>query len=305
VHYRRFPVSTALVSTSPLARELSVVLLTIAGMWPIVGTEALAAGALTRSALRWRYTAVHPNIYVPRDARRDLFTNTVAAWLWTGRRGIIAGRAAAALHGVRWIDDTVPVELIARHGRNRPGVVVRDEQIGDDEICQLGELHVTTPARTALDLARCLPREDAVAHLDALAAATGISAAEVKPLEERYRSTPGIRAARSAIASMDGGSRSPRATALRLFLIDAGLPKPRTNISLSDDQWEATVAMGWEVPRVGVDCEEDRAGLNAMQNIACQELFQRLGWFYIRVHPQHTPAFTLHRVRTALRRRQR
>jgi hypothetical protein len=121
--------STAVVSNSPQASRLSVVIGTIASMWPIVGTEAVATGALTRGALRWRYTVVHPNIYLPKDARRDLFTNTVAAWLWTGRKGIVAGRAAAALHGVQWIEDTVPIELIARHGRRQPGVVVRDEQI--------------------------------------------------------------------------------------------------------------------------------------------------------------------------------
>ena len=141
--------STAVVSNSPQASRLSVVIGTIASMWPIVGTEAVATGALTRGALRWRYTAVHPNIYLPKDARRDLFTNTVAAWLWTGRKGIVAGRAAAALHGVQWIEDTVPIELIARHGRQQPGVVVRDEQIGDDEVCEVGELLVTTPARNA------------------------------------------------------------------------------------------------------------------------------------------------------------
>lgn len=272
-------------------------------MWPIVGTEAVAAGALTRGALRWRYTAVHPNIYLPKDARRDLFTNTVAAWLWTGRKGVIAGRAAAALHGVRWIEDTAPIELIARHGRRQPGVVVRDEQISDDEVHQMGELLVTTPARTGLDLARHLPRDAAVTHLDALAAVTGVTPTDIAALEERHRATPRIRAARAAVYLMDGGSRSPRATSLRLLLIDAGLPRPRTDIRLSDDMWEATIGMGWEVPMVGVDCEQDRSGLNAVQDIACQELFQRLGWFYIRVHSQQNPAFILHRVRTALRQR--
>lgn len=295
--------STAVVSNSPQASRLSVVIGTIASMWPIVGTEAVATGALTRGALRWRYTAVHPNIYLPKDARRDLFTNTVAAWLWTGRKGIVAGRAAAALHGVQWIEDTVPIELIARHGRRQPGVVVRDEQIGDDEVCEVGELLVTTPARTGLDLARHLPRDAAVAHLDALGAVTGLAATDIASLEERHRATPGIRAARAAVSLMDGGSRSPRETSLRLLLIDAGLPRPRTDIRLSDDLWEATIGMGWDGPMVGVDCEEDRSGLNAVQDIACQELFQRLGWFHIRAHPQQSPTFILHRVRAALRQR--
>lgn len=69
-----------------------------------VGAEAIASARLTRAQLRWNYTAVHPGIYIPNSAGRTLFVNTVAAWRWTGRKGIIAGRAAAALHGARSVD---------------------------------------------------------------------------------------------------------------------------------------------------------------------------------------------------------
>jgi hypothetical protein len=274
-------------------------------MWPIVGTEAIAAGVLSRGALRWNYAAVHPNVYLPNDARRDLYTRTVAAWLWTGRRGIVAGQAAAALHGVHWIDDAAPIELIAKHGRHQPRVVVRYERIGDDEVCELGELLVTTPAPTALDLARRLPRDAAVAHLDALAAATGLTVPDIRTLEDRYRRARGIRPARTAIDLMDGGARSPRETSLRLLLIDAGLPRPRTAIRVGDHLWAAVIAMGWDGPKVGVDYEDDEPadGFRAVQEIACQELFQCRGWFHIRVRPQHTRSSIVHRVRSALRQR--
>lgn len=115
----------------------------------------------------------------------------MAAWLWTGRRGIIAGRAAAALHGAEWVDEGAPVELITEHGRGQPGVIVREERIRPDEICQIGDFSVTTPLRTALDLARFLPRDDAVAHLDALAVATGIEAGPVLESAARYRGLRG------------------------------------------------------------------------------------------------------------------
>ena len=274
-------------------------------MWPIVGSEALATGLLTRSALRWNYTAVHPNVYLPKGARRDLYTNTVAAWLWTDRKGVIAGRAAAALHGVDWIDDTAPIELIAKHRRRQPGIVIRDERLSGDEVCEIGELLVTTPARTALDLARHLTRDAAVAHLDALAATTGVAANDIRAFEDRYGALRGIRAARNAIQLMDGGAQSARETSLRLMLMDAGLPRPRTDVHLSDDEWAARIAMGWDGPMVGVNFENDDRidGYCAVQRIETHELFQRLGWFLIRVRPQHARAFTLHRVRTALRRR--
>ena len=223
---------------------LSVVPETITGMWPIVGTEAIAGGALSRGALRWNYAAVHPNVYLPNDTPRNVYVNTAAAWLWTGRRGIIAGQAAAALHGVQWIDDTVPIELIAKHGRRRPGVLIRNERISDDEVHMLGELPVTSPARTALDLARHLSRDAAVAHLDALAAATGATVSDIRLLADRYPSARGIRLARTAVDLMDGGARSPRETRVRLLLIDAGLRRPRTKIRVRDDQWEAVIAIG-------------------------------------------------------------
>src|SRR5690349_3174531 len=134
-----------------------------------VGAEAIDLGRLTRGQLRWNYTAVHPGVYVLNGIERTLFLNTVAAWLWTGRKGVSAGRAAAALHGARWVDATTPIEVIAEHTRTRRGVIVREEKIGADEITCIAELPVTTVARTALHLARHLPRDLAVAHLDALA----------------------------------------------------------------------------------------------------------------------------------------
>lgn len=270
-------------------------------MLPILGTEAIASGALTRSALRWNYDALLPDVYQHKEARGSVYTSAVAAWLWTRRKGIIAGRAAAALYGVPWIEDDAEIEIIAAHRRRRPGVVVREERISDDEIRTWGELLVTTPARTALDLGRHLPRDAAVAHLDALANVTSLTPPDIATLEERYRGARGMPAARAAIHLMDGGARSPRETALRLLLIDAGLPRPRTAISVGDDEWQTTIGMGWDEPKVGIDCEESRSGMNAVQETACHDMLQRLGWHHIRVLPQHPRAVIVHRVRQALR----
>lgn len=278
---------------------------TINRMWPIIGTEAIAAGVLTRGELRWNHTALLPNIYLPKGVRPSVSTNAAAAWLWRGRKGVVAGRSAAALYGVSWIEETVPIELIGKHGRRQPGVTIRDERIGEDEICQVANLPVTTPARTALDLARRLPRDDAVAHLDALASKTGVTVQEVLSLAERYPHTRGIRQARESVALMDGGAETPRQTWLRLLLIDAGMPKPQTAIALADSDWETTVAIGWRGPKVGIDIAEDPVSdpYSIVQKIARAELRQRLGWFDIRVAPAHTTASIIYRVRQALRQR--
>ena len=116
---------------------------------------------------------MHPGVYLPNGAERTLYLNTVAAWLWTGRKGVIAGRAAAALHGAKWIDASTPIEVIAEHTRRRKGVIVHEERISPTKSPIIGELPVTTPARTALDIARHLIRDVAVVHLDALSRCDG------------------------------------------------------------------------------------------------------------------------------------
>lgn len=52
---------------------------------------------------------------------------------------------------------------------------------------------------------------------------------------------------------MDGGSQSPRETLVRLALIDAGLPAPRTQFTVADGNALTVIAMGYEAPMVGVE----------------------------------------------------
>ena len=56
-----------------------------------LGSEAIAR-ALTRGQLRWSYRQIHRDVYLSKYAPRSLRDNIYAAWLWSGRRGIIAGR---------------------------------------------------------------------------------------------------------------------------------------------------------------------------------------------------------------------
>ena len=273
---------------------------------PFVGAEAISEGRLTRGQLRWNHAAVHPGVYLPNDVERTLYLNTVATWLWTGRKGVIAGRAAAALLGAKWIDASTPIEVIAEHTRRREGVIVHEERISADEITCIGPLPVTTPARTALDIARHLPRDIAVPHLDALAAATGLAFGDAIDLADKYRGARGIRLARKALALMDGGAQSPEETRLRLVLIDAGLPAPRTQIRVSDESNEAFIDMGYDEPMVGLDYEGAHHSENRRQyvyDIGRADLIEGQGWIDIRVVKEHSRRYIIHRVREAFARR--
>lgn len=263
-------------------------------------------GSLTRGQLRWNYRQIHRDVYVPKAAPRSLRDNIYAAWLWSGRRAVIAGRAAAALHGAKWVDDFAPVEIVGPFNHAPPGIIIRRERISAEDVVDLGGLPVTNLARTAFDLARHLPRGMAVSHLDALSAATGLSAADVSPLITRYSGIRGVRQCRTALSLMDGGAQSPKESWLRLVLIDAGLPRPRTQIKVTDGNQLAFLDMGWDGPMVAVEYDGDQHRNDRRQyvkDIRRAEMLDRLGWQVIRVINEDRPNVIVQRVRDALARR--
>lgn len=269
-----------------------------------IGSEMLKTGALTRSALRWNYRAIFPDVYAPKTAVLSLRDKTIGAWLWSGRNGLITGRAAAALHGALWVPDDAPVEMIWRSGRPPSGIVVRNERIHADEITEISGLPVTTPERTALDLARHLHRNLAVSNLDSLARATDVKAPDVLQLADRYPRARGLRRAEVALDLMDGGAESPQETRVRLILIDDGLPRPRTQIRVTDGFNDAFIDMGYDEPMVGLDYDGKHHATDRpryVHDIGRNELVAREGWIDIHVVAEHSRAFILHRVREALK----
>src|SRR5579884_1513119 len=145
--------------------------------WPFIGTEALAAGRVSRRTLRSRHQMVYRNVYIPNGQELTPVTRGVAAWLWSMRTATVAGLSAAALLGSRWIDPRLPAELNRPEACNVDGIVVHREKLLDHETCVVQGMPVTTPARTAFDLGRRKGLTTAVIRLDALANATGLRAA--------------------------------------------------------------------------------------------------------------------------------
>ncbi|MCV7299671.1 hypothetical protein H7J93_08485 [Mycobacterium barrassiae] len=218
-----------------------------------IGSEAVANGVLTRGRLRSRYRALFPDVYVATDAIPSLTLRAVGAWLWSRRRAVVAGTAAAAMHGARPVNEATAIELVYRSGRPPPGILTRNEHIEADEIDEIAGVPVTTPARTAFDLARHRPRDIAVASLDALAAATGITACAVQSLVDRYARARHWWRAVESLRLMDGGAQSEYQTMVRLALIDAGLPAPTTQFTVTDGKDVALIAMGYKAPKVAIE----------------------------------------------------
>lgn len=95
------------------------------GAQPFIGSEALAAGLISWHELGKYYTAIMPNVYLDKRLKPSLRQRVIAAWLWSGRKGVIAGASASALHGAKWVDDHALVELIWRTPGRRTGCGLR------------------------------------------------------------------------------------------------------------------------------------------------------------------------------------
>src|ERR1700677_1088871 len=276
---------------------------------PFLGSEALTAGVLTPYQLRSRYVAVHKDVYMPRDAALTAMLRAKACWLRPRRRGILAGYSASALHGAKWIDPTLPAAIIDTNRHTVAGVQTWEERIDVDEIEILADMRVTTPARTALDLARRLPLGVAVAAVDALTQATELKMADIELLVDRYSGRRGVRAARAALALVDGGAQSPKETWLRLLLMRAGFPRPQTQIVVRNEWgWrEAYLDMGWEDIKVAVEYDGDQHRSDRRQYVKdirrLEMLDQRYGWLVVRVVAEDHPDDVIRRVHEARARR--
>ncbi|MEE2855318.1 MAG: DUF559 domain-containing protein [Actinomycetota bacterium] len=272
---------------------------------PFVGSEVLRCGALSRHQLRTRYRAVFPDVYISNDAMLSLDLRITAAWLWSGGRAVIAGAAAAFLHGAKWIPDGVPVELI--HSNNRPpdGVLTRRATLCAGEMQLRDGLALTTPERTAFDIGRRGAIRSAVVRLDSLARATGFKVDDVLGVAGSHPHAPGLRRLETALDLVDPGAQSPRESYLRLLLIDAGLPRPQTQIPVPgvDGFPIAYLDLGWPESMVAVEYDGDQHRTDRRQyvkDIKRTEMLEQLGWIIVRVVAEDRPEGIVRRVRAAL-----
>lgn len=218
----------------------------------------MRAGRVTRRTLVSRYDAVYRNVYVCKGTEMTASTRAVAAWLWSGRQATMAGLSAAALYGTRWIETGEPAELYRRNGKPVDGILIHRDELAGDETRLVAGIATTTPARTAFDLGRRGDRAQAVTRLDALAQATDVCAADVLPLVERHRGVRGLVQLREVLDLMDDGAESPQETRTRLLLVDAGLPRPKSQIVVVGDfvgRKHARIDMGYDEFKVGVEYE--------------------------------------------------
>lgn len=128
----------------------------------------------------------------------------------------------------------------------------------------------------------------AVARLDALANATDFKVDDVMELARRHPRTRGLRQLDQALDLVDAGAQSPKETWLRLLLIDAGFPRPQTQIPVLDvDGYPRYfLDMGWEDKMLTVEYDGQQHRTSSSQfakDVERLEYIRHVGWTHIRV----------------------
>jgi hypothetical protein len=213
---------------------------------PFTSQDAARAGFarhdLADLLRRRKIRRVLRNVYLRSDIPDTLASRAAAAALVMRPFEVLCDRTAAWLHGVdtldiRELEILPPLEtvVLTDHTRTRrDGCDGGQRALSPRDICMVGGVRVTTPLRTALDLACGLGRRDALAALDAFMRLHGLTHAQMEVELRRYAGRRGVVQGRELVPLADPRSESAGESWTRLDVIDAGLPMPEPQYWVTD-----------------------------------------------------------------------
>jgi len=231
--------------------------------WPAAfrGSAAVKAGLVTKRALRGpRFRRLFPDTYVAvGDDPPGLTLRSHAAYRYVEGRGVLAGYSAAELLDASCGPLDAPAEVAMLRGPQRahPGLVVHRDRIAPGEITEVGGIQVTTPLRTAYDLARRGGLVERVVAVDALARRHRFAPDLLLHFARRYRGARGNDAIPEVLTFADRRSGSPMESRLRMLIVRAGLPRPEAQWVVQDERTRTAVWLDLAYPAqmLGIEYE--------------------------------------------------
>lgn len=219
-------------------------------------------------------------VYADAALHLDHGLKTRAAALLIPPGGAVTGISATWLWGARLASAKDPVDVITPPG-DRLGVIekirTRASPIPDHEVVSVAGIRVTTPLRTAWELALRLDLVEAVTYCDALAAQGRIDPTSLSGYLHDRAGRYGCRIAGRVFGMVDGRAESPQESRLRVHMALAGVPSPVPQFEVRvGGEFLARVDFAWRELKVAVEYDglwhadggqliRDRARLNQLQ----------------------------------------
>jgi very-short-patch-repair endonuclease len=277
-----------------------------------IGSHALSLGVLTERQLRGCRRVLH-GVYALPEATVDHGLYCRAATLILPEGGVIGGRSAAFFQGAPWVGPVDPVTVLVppdQKWTGRRGVRIHRTVLAPQEWQMVEEMPLTTPLRTAWDVAALESLPDAVAALDAMVRAGTVSAPQLAEMARAGTKRWRVSRVRAAVQLVDERAESPAESWLRVAMARAGIAGfiPQFEV-WAEGQFVGRVDFGWPDLRVAVEYE-GAYHFDGLQIVRDDERLHRLttaGWLVIRVSAadlRDLPAL-VERIRRALDQRLR
>jgi hypothetical protein len=260
---------------------------------PFRASEAIAAGRIGRGRVAGpNVERLFPDVHAAADqvaGPKDLVGRAKEAALYVkGAPAVIGGYAAAELLEASCGPKTAPIDLIVgrRRVRPRPGLRIHQDVLAPDEVVSVGDLLVTSAARTAWDLVRQLDAVEAVVALDVLARVGTFDPSDLLAMAKMHPRGRGVRRVPEAVTRADPRSGSPPETRMRLGLAGHGVPTPVPQLEVHDARgwFVGRVDLGWEEAKVAAEYQGDHHRADREQWMRDQARFAELaaaGWLVL------------------------
>lgn len=217
-----------------------------------------------RLCRRGEWTRLRKGLYAPRSVRepddRQLLELAAALRAVEIKDAAIAHLSAARLWRAKWLVEPKSTDIwlacdVPRTPNYYPGLRILPAALPVEDVTTLSGLPVSTPARTAVDLARHFAFEPAVVVVDSLRFKYKITDGQLAAVLERCRGWPFVRRARRAIGFSIVQAESPLESRFRLRFAEIGTPACRWQVDVIDANGEQRRLDGLFGRRAGLEID--------------------------------------------------
>ncbi|ASU85337.1 hypothetical protein CDO52_23335 [Nocardiopsis gilva YIM 90087] len=247
---------------------------------PFLGSEACRRALITRHQLRRSsWVKLWPNVYTHVDScPNSLLTRLRGLMLIIPQGAVIGGSAAATLHGADYRRRGEQITVVVPRDtpmHPREYVKVTHAELSRDDTSLIRGVAVTSPLRTAFDLARLAKQGGDGTLREPVAALNAMLHVGVEPHDdreilfspdafrcyvgqERLFRWAGVRQAAAVAEFAEPLIQSPEESRLMMDLVGAGLPKPVAQYPLATPGGRrANAYLDLAYPELGIGIEYD------------------------------------------------
>jgi hypothetical protein len=253
-------------------------------------------------------------VYVAADVPDTYELRIRAGRLVVAEGHVLCDRTAAWVHGVNLLgyaerEILPPIEtcvLPDGWATRAAGLSGHSRDLALRDVVCVDGLLVTTPLRTALDVACNVELRDALAALDQFNRIHGIDTDDLVNELPRFRGRRGVVQARALAPLIDGRAESVRESWVRAAIVNAGLPVPELQIWVDRDGLPTyRLDMGYRAHRIAIEYDGEEFHSTAEDRARDEDRRRWLrsqGWIVIVVTNGDFSAFRLENWLSQVRR---